>query len=485
MDFSSPSAIAKLMLPKMPFIFKTAAFHTLSLSDTSRKWDLKTELTVKLVRSILAGPSEPVSKAQKVSIRDPGVKSHMWVSKVTMPVPTEDDIRLSLFKSIDELKNGNEEYKQPFLVPIEAEWQGYRADAAKKSPEPSIPEPEKYKNLMKEAKSKVTILYLHGGAYYLMDPASHRPLTVKLAELTGGRVLSVRYRLTPQHPFPSALLDAFLAYLYLLHPPPGALHEPVPASDIVISGDSAGGNLSLALLQLILQLHRAAPKGETPTLNFNGQRVQVPLPGGIALASPWTDVTRCMPSLLSNAKYDYLPPPNDSDMWDVPKCAIWPADPPRADLFCEGSAMCHPLVSPLAAMDWTNSPPIYFNLGEEMLSDEAKVVAQRMVKQGVRVVWDEFEAMPHVFGMLLEGSPASKVCLDEWAAFITNVVERPDEIQCAGHFIKVKDFRREEVDLKNLISISDEEVLTRMKESRDRRLKGFTSLGSNPVIAKL
>ncbi|KAF2431267.1 acetyl-hydrolase, partial [Tothia fuscella] len=470
---SNSTTVAKLMLPKIPFIFKTAAFHTLSLSETSSKWDLKTELTVHLLRNILTGAPEPLSKTQKVSLRDPGVKANMWVSKVTMPKPEEDDIRQALFKSIDELKEGDEVYTQPELVSVEAEWQGFRDQAGKEGSDTSLSESEKYENMMKEVKSKATILYLHGGAYYLMDPASHRPLTVKLAELTGGRVLSVRYRLTPKYPFPSALLDALLAYLYLLYPPAGSLHDPVSASDIVISGDSAGGNLSLALLQLLIQLHRAAPAGKVPTIAFNSRTVEVPLPGGVALASPWTDITRCMPSLHTNAKYDYLPSPNDEDLYKFPDCEIWPADPPRADLFCEGSAMCHPLVSPLAAMNWTNSPPVYFNLGEEMLADEAKVVAQRMAKQGVKVVWDEFEAMPHVFAMMMEGTPTANLCFEQWATFVKCVAESPEKIHSVGHFITAKKLEREEVGLQNLIEMSDDDVLKRMKDAREKRVKGF------------
>jgi acetyl esterase/lipase len=473
MDFSNPGALARMLVPKVPFLFKTAAFHTLSLSETSSKWDLKTEITIKLIRSILLGTPQPVSKSQKVSIRDPGLQPHMRVSKITIPAPGEDDIRQALFKSIDELKEGSETYTQPELVPVEAEWTGFRATAATTTPEPPTSEEENYENLMKEVKNDITILYVHGGAYYLMDPASHRPLTVKLAKLTGGRVFSVRYRLAPKHPFPSALLDAFLSYLYLLYPPPGSLHKPVAASNIVIGGDSAGGNLSLVLLQLLLQLHRTSPTGEIPTVMFNGKKVDVPLPAGITLASPWTDVARCMPSLYANAKYDYLPPPNKALISSFPPCAIWPATPPRADLYCDGSALCHPLVSPMAAMDWKNSPPVYINCGEEMLADECKVVAKRMNQQGVTVVWDEYEAMPHVFPMMLEGSAASKACFKEWADFITAVVERPAEVKTKAFFVTAPKLERKEVDLTTLIEMSDEEVLKRMKETQSERIKVF------------
>jgi acetyl esterase/lipase len=473
MDFTNTTALAKLLVPKLPMLFKTAAFHTLSLSDTSSKWDLKTEITVKLLRSILSGPPEPVSKSQKVSIRDPGLQPHMRVSKITIPPPEEDDIRNELFKSIDELKDDGEIYTKPELVPIEAEWTGFRVNTATTLPEPSISEAEKYENLLKEVKNDITVLYFHGGAYYLMDPASHRSLTVKLAELTGGRVFSVRYRLAPQHPFPSALLDAFLSYLYLLYPPSGSLHKPVSASNIVVGGDSAGGNLSLVLLQLILQLHRSSPAGEVPTVMFHGKRVEVPLPAGVSLASPWTDVTRSMPSIYKNAKYDYLPSPATSKAHDFPPCAIWPTKPARADLYCDGSSVCHPLVSPLAATDWRNSPPVFINCGEEMLADECKVVAQRMSQQGVKVVWDEYEAMPHVFAMVLEGSVVSKACFKEWADFIKTAVENPADVNTKAVFVTAPKLEQKEINVTALIEMSEEEVFKRMKEARSEMIEAF------------
>jgi len=81
------------------------------------------------------------------------------------------------------------------------------------------------------------IFYLHGGGFYLCDPATHRLTTKKLAKLTGGRCYSVRYRLAPQHPFPAALLDLLVSYLTLLYPPPGAFHEAVRPETLALAGD--------------------------------------------------------------------------------------------------------------------------------------------------------------------------------------------------------------------------------------------------------
>lgn len=84
------------------------------------------------------------------------------------------------------------------------------------------------------------LLYLHGGAYVLGSPASHRPLMARLAAGTGLPVFGLHYRLAPEHPFPAAFDDALAAYRALRV-------GGTPANRIVIGGDSAGGGLALGL----------------------------------------------------------------------------------------------------------------------------------------------------------------------------------------------------------------------------------------------
>lgn len=461
----------KFLLPKTPFILQTATFHTLGLSSTSSKWDLKTEVIIRLIRHIISNPKpDPIGKQQRWSLKDPGIKGRLWISKVAFPAPEEDGALLALATAIDALKTGDEAYTTPPVVPVEAEWTGYRAGVDTKAPRPELSEQEHYNKLMNEVTSDVIVLYFHGGALYLMDPCSHRPSCSKLAKLTGGRCLSVRYRLAPKHAFPAALLDAFIAYLSLLAPPPSSFHEPVLAKCIVFSGDSAGGNLSMALLQLILKLHRSSPSGETPKVRFNGRDVEVPLPAGVALNSGWMDLTRCMPSIYSNSHYDYLPaPPSTDEVLHFPKDDLWPTDPPRGDLYCETSMLCHPLVSPLAAKDWRGSCPVYFVYGQECLTDEGKIVARRLVRQGVPVRYFEFEAMPHCFGMIFEHLEGSKKCFASWTTFIKDVVDGK-AIQTSGVLVAAKTYKETEFNVAELLSeISDEEVDRRMKEAREKR----------------
>jgi hypothetical protein len=197
----SPIAALKFLLLKTPFMLKTVLFHILSLSPTSSRWDLRTAVVVNIVREMLANsPPSTISKQQKRSLRDPGVKGKMWVSKVTLPAPSEDAVRDLLLGAIGACSWENAEYARPALLPVEAEWTGRRPGVADGAPEPSISEADKYDNLVKEVTTDVTLLYFHGGAYYLMDPCTQRPAMGKYSELTGGRVFSVRYRLAPQNP---------------------------------------------------------------------------------------------------------------------------------------------------------------------------------------------------------------------------------------------------------------------------------------------
>ncbi len=81
-----------------------------------------------------------------------------------------------------------------------------------------------------------TLLYLHGGGYFACSPQTHRPITGGFAR-RGLDVFAPDYRLAPEHPFPAAIDDAVAAYR-------GLLARGIPAGQIVVGGDSAGGGLA-------------------------------------------------------------------------------------------------------------------------------------------------------------------------------------------------------------------------------------------------
>lgn len=480
----SPAGIARLVIPKIPFLVKTAVWHSLWLSPTSTKWDLKTELIIRMLRAILDSPHPtPVSKQQKASLKDPGIKGKMWISKVKFPSPGEDEVRRLLVEAVDNMKEDGSTYTVPEIAPVEAEWTGYRANVDANRPRLDLSEAQHYEKLMSEVSSDVTILYFHGGAHFMMDPASHRAHTSHLAHLTTGRCLSVRYRLAPQNAFPSALLDAFVAYLSLLYPPKDSYHAPIPASHIVLGGDSAGGNVCLALLQLLLQINRSSSSPKTIPFHHHTITLPIPLPAGCGTQAPWLDMTRAMPSIVSNAQYDYLPPPLTKEKASTfPHCEIWPTDPPRGDLYCDTTMLCHPLVSPLAAKDWSGCCPLWFSYGEEMLADEIKSVAATAAKQDVFVVSEQWEAMPHCFAMMLLGTPMSKRCFNDWSDFYTKVV-KGEEVKTKGLWFQARTEKETEINVKVLAVISDDEVKGRMNSAREARHLGLE--GEAKILPKL
>ena len=107
-----------------------------------------------------------------------------------------------------------------------------------------------------------------------------------------------------------------------------------------------------------------------------------------------------------------------------------------------------------------------------MLLDEGKVVARRVVQQGGKVRWEEWEAMPHAFAMILEGLAGSKKCFESWAQFVKDVVEGK-MIETNGRVIEARRLKEHAVDVQRLAEeLSDEEVDRRMVEARNRRETG-------------
>ncbi|KAF7197562.1 Acetyl-hydrolase [Pseudocercospora fuligena] len=487
----SPMALLKFIAPQIPGLSYAAVQHTFGLTNTSKQWDLRTELTVKVLKDMMSngGGSKKVpriSKVQAGTLRDSGVKGKMWIAPAVLPKPPSEDeaggqgMRDVVFKAIDDMAPNKEaiKYTKPELEDIKVEWTGYRPDAGKNDPLPSDNAEENYKSLMRESwrTSETTILYFHGGAYYLCDPVTHRALTSRLAKESHGRVCSVRYRLAPQTAFPGQLLDALQSYLSLLYPPANSLHEAVPADKIVFAGDSAGGNLAFALLQLLLQLHRSNP---APTIRFHGRDVLVPLPAGCSANSGWFDIARAMPSITSNSKYDYLPPPNHDDaVSSFPtEPGVWPADPPRGDLFCDLSLLDHPLVSPVLAQDWSGSGPLWFCTGQEMLTDEDCVVAKTAAKQDVIVQFEQYEAMPHCFAMLIPHLATSERLMKSWGEWARKATEEKESLKTNGVFVPVRKGGEIKLDVKEIEAPTYEDVVRLVREAKEKRLLGFEKEG--------
>ncbi|KAL0934234.1 lipase esterase [Colletotrichum truncatum] len=467
------------LLPKVPLITRVALLHVLQLSKPAKYLDLRSELIVAVLRSYLQSTKpRSITSSQKLANRDNGVKGRMWVATYASPVPPEADVRDALVEAIQSLRAPDTpeiDLRLPDVVSVEAEWTGYRADATPESKPPAIGEKEKFDELQEEVTSPLTVLYFHGGAYYLCDPATHRPATKKIAKLTGGRIYSVRYRLAPQNPFPAALLDALISYLTLLYPPPDAYHQPVEPKHIVVAGDSAGGNLSLALLQLLLELRRQDRK-----VRWLGRERDIPLPGGFALNSPWLDITQSSPSWESNWEFDYLPKASLYADFSPPPCDAWPAKPPRTSIYVDDDLIAHPLVTLVMNRSWTGSPPIFICTGWELLADEDRYMARKLREDGVPVVFEEYEGMPHCFALILSKIPSAKRCFEGWTGFMKTIISDPEKITSKAVTVKAKTQEDVPREFASLSTLTDEDIQRLVLQKKE------TSLNSAPeAVSKL
>lgn len=455
----------RLLWQLAPTAVKTAVLSVLRLSENTGKQDLKTEVVVAVIRKLTSIP-KPLAAVQRYLGRDPGIKGPIWISKVTHPAPAESDVLDVIVQAIKDLGDGSEQFTVPAIVPVEAEWTGSRRGVSKNAPRLDLPEPEQYKHLIEENPADTTILYFHGGAYFVMDPASHRVTTGMLSKRTGGRVLSVRYRLAPQHPFPAALLDALVSYLSLISPPPGSFHQPIKPSSIVFAGDSAGGGLSTALLLLLLHLRRS----NITHIQFHGKPVELGVPAGIATNSPWLDVTHALPSVKTNARYDYLMgiDPERAQPEGPPPDEIWPTSPPRAEIYCNASMLTHPLVSPNAASTklWDGTPPVWMVCGEELLTDNATAAARQIHAAGGTVHFVGYEGMPHCFCMIFR----TEDCFTRWTRFIVDVTTDPKQVKRleTGTWVTslTNPLQTYEVELPAINRLSGEEVQSLMQTAK-------------------
>lgn len=221
------------------------------------------------------------------------------------------------------------------------------------------------------------VLYVHGGGYVMGSAGSHRDVTGRLSKAAGARVLSLNYRLAPEHPFPAPVDDAVAAYRWLLA-------QGISPGNIAVAGDSAGGGLAIATL---LALRDA---GE-------------PLPAAGIGISPWVDMEGTGESMTTRAAVD--PVVQKEGLLGMAKLYLGDADPKN------------PLAAPLHA-DLAGLPPLLLQVGDaETLLDDSTRLAEKASAAGVDVtlkVWDE---MPHVWHLFAPILPEGRQAIDEIGSF--------------------------------------------------------------------
>lgn len=225
---------------------------------------------------------------------------------------------------------------------------------------------------------KSIILYIHGGGFVICGPCTtHRGILWRLSELCGCPVVGVDYNKAPEYKYPIALDQSFTVYKDLLNK--------YDHSNIAIGGDSAGGNLTLALALKI--------KDEG-----------MPLPSSIFAMSPFTDATTSGESIIRNRKKDALIPAEAVSM--------------VKDIYLGDASPEDPYVSPLFG-DFHGFPPTLLQVSSnEVLLDDSIRVEQKMRKSGVNAQIDVWKNLPHVWQFLYDYIPESRGAMEDIGVFV-------------------------------------------------------------------
>jgi monoterpene epsilon-lactone hydrolase len=227
--------------------------------------------------------------------------------------------------------------------------------------------------------SGLSTLYLHGGGYSFYPRGFYNNLAALVALSTKSQLFAPDYRLSPEHKFPAQLEDAVTAYQWLLQ-------KGVDAKKLVVLGDSAGGNLALALLLTLRNL-------------------KLPSPGMAVCLSPATDFQSTAAVAQANAEYD----------WITAEMALrW------SGWFCSPEERSNPLVSPLNA-NLTGLPPIYIQAGaSEILLPGIEEFARRAKQQGADVTLEIWPGMNHDFQAFGYDVPQSMEALQRIGEVVTS-----------------------------------------------------------------
>lgn len=241
---------------------------------------------------------------------------------------------------------------------------------------------EKYAPLQK-GKDRV-VFFCHGGGYIGGLNNNYREWGINHAILAGNAVLYIPdYRLAPQFKHPAALEDAVKAYQ-------GLLAAGVDPQKLVLLGDSAGGNLALALA-LYLRDH------------------QLPLPKALVLISPWADLGTSLPSRKQAVEKDkVLGRLNERLFPEIVNGAS----------YGEGRDLQEPYLSPLYG-SFRGLPPMLLTAGgDELLLDDTLLVAERAKLEGVKVQRTVYQGMSHDWTLLLPELKETRAMFKEIRDFI-------------------------------------------------------------------
>ena len=237
--------------------------------------------------------------------------------------------------------------------------------------------------LAEGADPDLRLMFIHGGGWVAGTLDGYRHQVEALSRATGMAVLAIDYRLAPEHPYPAGLNDCVSAWTWMLAN--GPVGESAPR-DVFLAGDSAGGNLTFALML---------------RLRDEGRR----LPKAAAAFGPATDFTGASPSMTERAPFD---PMIDPDML-----------PWIAELYVtDGTPLTHPYVSPVFG-DFTGLPPFLVHSGErEVLHDDGLRVVEKAQAAGVDARFKTLPGMIHTTEYWCHCVPEGLESLNEVGAYL-------------------------------------------------------------------
>lgn len=227
------------------------------------------------------------------------------------------------------------------------------------------------------------LMYLHGGGYMAGGLYSHGALASRLSKAAGCVVLMVDYRLAPEHAFPAPVEDATKAFKWMLENGPNG---PSAARRTFISGDSAGGGLTLATMM---------------ALRDAGD----PLPTAAIPISAWADLAHTGETMKTRADVD---PIAGGDAMDALVMAYLQGRKPQET----------PLGSPLYG-DFSGLPPLLFHVGDaETLLDDSRRCHEKAKAAGVDSQIEVWDDMPHVWHLFAPYLPQASQAIDRIGEFV-------------------------------------------------------------------
>ncbi|KAJ3256270.1 hypothetical protein HK103_005633 [Boothiomyces macroporosus] len=275
-----------------------------------------------------------------------------------------------------------------------------------------------FKSFQKSERKRKVIYYIHGGAYILGSAKIYRNLTGILAKNCQYPVFALNYRLAPEHPFPAGLHDVLAGYLWLLDPTnemfentSEMVHDPYDPEDIIISGDSAGGGLTMALINY-LSMYLRDPD----------ESLLIPFPKACILLSPWVDLSCSTKSWKENSSFDFLPP----NTYNLHEPVFSDVTHPVYS-YCFGENMDRPLdvLSPTGTVPYR----IASQAGEiETLRDESIALAYKYHSQNrdSKTSWvrhELYKDMPHDFQVGSAWLPAARLSIKNFTYFAQSFFE--------------------------------------------------------------